>query len=141
MKILFKTSFKRILPLPLLLILFVAASGEAALYCVTDFGGERCHFTTLESCQRAAGAQGGCFLNREEVLAPTGGAPFCLVESWHTKCVYRDLASCTVVAKPRKASCITNPNLTTTPVGHTEKNTKNMDYLPSPSYQPNPGHR
>lgn len=141
------TLFKRTLLLPLLLLfLLVAVSGEAALYCVVDFGGKRCQFTNLESCQKAAGEQGSCFLNREEMLAPTGGAPFCLVESWHTECVYRILANCNLVAKSRQATCITNPNLTVTPVGVKEKatqstDTQNTDYLPSPAYQPNPGYR
>lgn len=127
--------------------LLVPAYGETALYCVVDFGGKRCQFSDLTSCQKAAGKHGNCFLNREVMLAPHGGSPFCLVESWHTACVYRSLASCNVVAKPRQAICIPNPNLTAAPVADDTKKIpggktpEKSLYFPSPEYQPSPGHR
>ena len=128
-----------------LLAFFVVIRGDAALYCVMDFGGKRCQFTDLASCQKAAGTQGNCFLNQEGMQVPTGGSPFCLVESWHTDCIYRDLDSCTLVASPRHATCIANPNLTAhSPVDaeiSAEPVPKNTDYLPSPAYQPQPGYR
>ena len=127
------------------LAFFVVTSGNAALYCVVDFGGKRCQFTDLASCQKAAGTQGNCFLNQEGMQAPVGGSPFCLVESWHTDCVYRDMNSCALVAAPRQATCIANPNLTAYPSIDTKTSTepapKNTDYLPSPTYQPQPGYR
>lgn len=124
-----------------LLILLIAVDSEAALYCVVDFSGKRCQYTNLEVCQKAAGKQGSCFLNREEMLTPTGGAPYCLVESWRTECVYRDFVSCKQIAKPRRATCIANPNLTIAPVVNADNPIENEGYLPSPTYQPNPGQR
>lgn len=131
----------------LLLLTLTPFEGEAALYCVADFSGERCLFSDRASCQKAAGEQGSCFLNRKQLRAPTGGSPFCLVESWHTECIYRDMPSCALIAAPRQASCIANPNLTGDPVPdmpplleHTDPK-KPPEYLPSPGYQPIPGRR
>ncbi|MBF8273499.1 MAG: hypothetical protein HW380_2604 [Magnetococcales bacterium] len=130
-------------------------SGEvgASLYCAVDFNGRRCQFVDLESCQKAVGGQGSCVLNRDGLVAPQGGAPFCLTEQWQTECIYRDREACEKVAAPRKATCIANPNLnrsregapvsggtpTGTPQG--EDASKNRNYLPSPDYFPSPGHR
>lgn len=146
-------------PLPLLsaLLLFFlpVGRGEAALYCLLDFGGERCVYTSLSDCQVAAGKKGRCFLNERKMLHPTGGAPFCVLESWQTECIYPDLARCTLVAQRRGATCIANPNLTNAPLQAAVPNAQEEreageepasaatpgQYLPSPAYQPTPGHR
>ncbi len=96
----------------LLLSLFWLTEGWTAVYCVVDFGGKRCRYPDLVSCQKAAGKKGSCVLNQERIAAPVGGSPFCLVENWRTTCIYRDLASCEKKAVHHRTSCIPNPNLT-----------------------------
>ncbi|MBF0414279.1 MAG: hypothetical protein HQL78_10275 [Magnetococcales bacterium] len=128
-------------------------SGEAgaALYCAVDWNGRRCQFVDLASCQQAVGAQGSCVLNREELMAPKGGAPFCLAEPRQTECLYNDQEACEKVAAPRKATCIANPNVNRDGVatipdavsGGSERDDprKGHKYLPSPDYFPAPGRR
>ncbi|MBF0383362.1 MAG: hypothetical protein HQL69_20275 [Magnetococcales bacterium] len=147
-------------------LLFWSNEASAALYCVVDFNGRRCNYIDLPSCQKAAGSRGECVLNRETMTAPTGGSPFCLVEKWRTECNYHSRASCEKQARPRKASCISNPNLAKggfqqqnrgwerPPAADNPKDngkkwgqqpwntpTKKDRYLPSPSYNPRPGYR
>lgn len=144
-----------------LLVLFWAGESVAGLYCVVDLSGRRCDFMDLDSCKKSAGKAGSCVLNRDGMMAPQGGAPYCLVESWRTECVYQDLAGCEQQTFSRKASCIPNPNLYQAPVdfsgeghgragegsGKAEDGGENSDgrferkYLPSPDYKPAPGLR
>jgi len=56
----------------LLLSLFLATEAMAALYCVVDFGGKRCRYPDLPSCQQAAGKKGSCILNQQQIVAPVG---------------------------------------------------------------------
>ena len=127
-----------------------AGNGSTALYCVVDFGGERCRYHNLETCRQAAGEKGSCVLNRSEIIAPTGGAPFCLVENWRTACIYKSRDGCEKQAAPRHATCLENPNLgarhTPDPATGNEQpaptpSNANPHYLPSPDYQPIPGAR
>ncbi|MBF0272739.1 MAG: hypothetical protein HQL98_11835 [Magnetococcales bacterium] len=84
--------------------------GWAGLFCVTDFAGRRCSYPDVESCRRAAGRQGGCELNVAEMVKPIGGAPFCLVESWRTHCIYPDRVSCEQQAAVTRTVCVAHPN-------------------------------
>ncbi|MBF0422938.1 MAG: hypothetical protein HQL73_08090 [Magnetococcales bacterium] len=124
---------------------------EAALYCAVDINGRRCQFVDLPSCQEAVGPKGSCVLNRGELMAPKGGAAFCLAEPWQTECIYSDREACEKVAGPRKAICIINPNLNQEgrewdperEVDGSQGNDPklNRKYLPSPDYYPSPGRR
>lgn len=127
-------------------------SGEvgAALYCAVDWNGRRCQFIDLLSCQQAVGTQGSCVLNREELMAPKGGASFCLVETRQTECIYNDMEACEKVALPRKATCIANPNMSREGAAARDPESggsegddprKGHKYLPSPDYFPAPGRR
>ncbi len=124
-------------------------SAWASLYCAVEFSGRRCQFVDLESCRKAVeGTQGSCVLNKESLMAPRGGGPFCLTEQWKTECIYQDRAACEKVAAPQKAICITNPNMDRGVVPEAlseewkEKDAKKgRNYLPSPDYFPTPGHR
>ncbi|MBF0295641.1 MAG: hypothetical protein HQL96_10680 [Magnetococcales bacterium] len=90
--------------------LFVAGESEAGLFCSVDnMLGKRCQYTDLDSCRRAVGKQGGCVLNEAEIAKPFGNAPYCLVESWRTECVYNDMASCERQAATTKTVCMANP--------------------------------
>ncbi|MBF0444788.1 MAG: hypothetical protein HQL68_04310 [Magnetococcales bacterium] len=147
-------------------ILIWSNEAAAALYCVVDFNGKRCNYQDLASCKKAAGSRGDCVLNRETMIAPKGGSPYCMVENWRTQCNYHTLASCEKQAIPRKATCISNPNLATGGFQQQDKGwnsqpaTKNPNdqsqqwgrnpwndspkkdrYLPSPGYNPRPGSR
>ncbi|MBF0194626.1 MAG: hypothetical protein HQL71_08705 [Magnetococcales bacterium] len=155
----------RVITLLFALLLWSNEAG-AALYCVVDFNGRRCNYSDLPSCKQAAGSRGDCVLNRDTMIAPQGGSPYCLVENWRTQCNYHSQASCEIQAKPRKATCIPNPNLAvgtfqqqnrewnTQPASKKPKNQppqwgqkpwnnqpKKDHYLPSPSYNPRPGYR
>ena len=156
----------RIIILTIFALLFAINEASASLYCVVDLSGRRCNYPDLVSCKQAAGEQGECVLNRQGMIAPVGGAPFCLVENWKTECVYRDRPSCQRQAAPRKAACIANPNLSNSqpsiPQPKTgsnwgssqqqqkwnqqqtnpwEQKPSGGDYLPSPGYNPRPGSR
>ncbi len=96
-------------------LIFWSGEASASLYCVIDFNGKRCHYPDVESCRKAAGPRGQCVLNRGKMIAPTGGAPYCLVEKWKTECIYHSRAGCDRQAVPRQASCIANPNLAASP--------------------------
>ncbi|MBF0187290.1 MAG: hypothetical protein HQL50_05130 [Magnetococcales bacterium] len=84
---------------------------QAAPYCVVDFAGKRCGFSDMQSCRQAAGEKGSCVLDQERMRAPSGGSPWCLVESWRTECIDATHASCMKRAASRKATCIRNPNI------------------------------
>ncbi|MBF0124270.1 MAG: hypothetical protein HQL60_02900 [Magnetococcales bacterium] len=90
----------------LLLVVGLSSGAAAAPFCVVDFAGERCWYADYDSCMRAAGNQGSCSVNRNEMVAPSGGAAYCLVESWKTDCIYRTLAQCDAEARRRRATCI-----------------------------------
>ncbi|MBF0368497.1 MAG: hypothetical protein HQL52_03475 [Magnetococcales bacterium] len=128
----------------LLFFLPFQAFANPGLYCLMDFGGKQCHWPDLASCQKMAGESGSCFLNQEEMIAPTGGSPWCVVESWRTECIYQVPDNCETQARIRKATCIKNPNYGTSwqpapTSGETEKGPST--YLPAPVYQPRPGYR
>lgn len=91
--------------------LLLAGVAEASLFCVVDFAGKRCQYADLDTCRRAAGKQGGCVLNEAEIAKPFGNAPFCLVESWRTECVYYDMASCEKRASTTRTVCMPNAGL------------------------------
>ena len=83
----------------------------AAPFCVVDFAGERCWYPDYDACVRAAGEKGSCVVNQAEMVAPVGGASYCIVESWNTQCIYSTIESCQVEASRRHAVCIPNPGL------------------------------
>jgi hypothetical protein len=143
-------------------LLIWSNDASASLYCLIDFNGRRCNYQDMASCQQAAGSQGECVLNRGEMIAPVGGAPFCLVEKWKTECIFQNRSSCERQSQARHASCIANPNLTNQKFeggwsrpsqnqGNTQPKwgqqqprdgkQKRDRYLPSPGYDPRPGSR
>ncbi|MBF0340742.1 MAG: hypothetical protein HQL95_07225 [Magnetococcales bacterium] len=117
----------------LILAFLLLPDAQAALFCVTDFGGRRCTYPDLDACRRAAGQQGGCDLNTEELVKPTGAAPFCLVESWRTECNYMDRLSCEKRAAMIRTVCIVNPNA---PGVEANPLAPPQGYMPSPNYLP-----
>jgi hypothetical protein len=82
---------------------------SAAPFCVVDFAGERCWYKDYDSCVRAAGEQGECVVKPDTMVAPVGGAAYCLVESWQTQCNYATLAACERESQRRHATCIPHP--------------------------------
>ena len=82
----------------------------AAPYCAVFSFGTQCYYYDWSSCQRAAGDQGACVINQEEVEPPSGSAPFCVVASYGTQCFYYDAGSCRQAAAQANATCAVNPN-------------------------------
>lgn len=86
----------------------------AAPFCTVFSYGKQCYYYTWEECQQAAGSQGACVVNDQEVRAPSGGsssgAPFCVVTSFGTNCWYYDAASCRQAAASSGGVCAVNPN-------------------------------
>ncbi|MBF0614478.1 MAG: hypothetical protein G8237_05915 [Magnetococcales bacterium] len=134
--------FRPLVTTGLLIWLWGSGTANAGLFCVVDFAGKRCDYPDIESCRRAAGRQGGCVLNEGALLKPVGGAPFCLVESWRTECIYMDRPSCELRAAHTRTVCVEHPNRTagepdmgmggTGSAGEPSRN----GYLPSPGYRP-----
>ncbi|MBF0285336.1 MAG: hypothetical protein HQL51_12865 [Magnetococcales bacterium] len=155
--------------LVVLALLIPTAGWGAAPYCVVDAAGKHCWFQDLPSCQQAAGEKGECVLNREGMIAPVGGSPFCVMENWRTECNYSHRQECDRMAAARRASCIPNPNYAQdgsagfglqprpelTPASGAEPTIapdqnlpvtssggwKQRPYLPAPGYDPMPGRR
>lgn len=82
----------------------------AAPYCAVFSFGQQCYYYDWKSCAQAAGNQGACVINQDEVKAPSGGAPFCVVASYGTQCYYYDAQSCRQAAASANAVCAINSN-------------------------------
>ncbi|MBF0417715.1 MAG: hypothetical protein HQL86_05635 [Magnetococcales bacterium] len=135
----------------LLLALFWSGPAWAGLFCATDFSGRNCGYGDVVTCLQAVGQRGGCELNQAEMIKPVGGAPYCLVESWRTECIYADVAACRRRAEVVRSVCIVNPNA----VGGRIEVVAGLGgagtgvdasvgdggrrYLPSPGYEPGGG--
>ena len=98
-----------------LLVALLAVGGAtdifAAPFCTVFSYGRQCYYYSYEDCLRAAGSQGACVINQDEVRAPpSSGAPFCVVTSFGTRCYYYDAASCQREAANSGGVCAVNPN-------------------------------
>ncbi len=88
----------------------------AGSYCAIYPWGKVCDFKTFEDCRRAAGSDGACDFNREPQKAPPGNAPYCLVTSSGSQCIYDDASTCRMAAAIHnspvvtRAECRENPN-------------------------------
>jgi len=94
--------------LALLLALGVAPTVMAAPFCAVFSFGKQCYYYSLAQCQRAAGSQGACIINEDEVKPPSGSARFCVVNSWGTQCHYYDANSCRQAASSSGGACVVN---------------------------------
>lgn len=91
-------------------LLFASTSVFAAPFCAVFSYGAKCDYYDMDSCRRAAGSQGGCIINQDEVRQPSGGAPFCVVTSHATQCWHYDAQSCRQAAASSGGSCVVNTN-------------------------------
>ena len=95
-------------------ILFAAAGStisEAAPFCAVFSFGRQCYYYDMNTCRQAAGTQGACVVNQEEMQAPSAsGAPFCVVQSFGTQCFYYDAQSCRDAAASSGGACVINSN-------------------------------
>jgi hypothetical protein len=88
----------------------------ATSYCAIFPWGKQCDYVTYDECVRAAGSQGGCEINPQEDEASPGTAPFCLVTSSGSQCIYDDAPACRMAAAIQNsrivtnAECLENPN-------------------------------
>lgn len=80
----------------------------AAPYCAVFSWGKQCYYYNYNSCRQAAGTQGACIINQEEIKQPSGSAPFCVVASYGTQCWYYDAQSCRTAAASANAVCAIN---------------------------------
>lgn len=94
----------------LLCTVAVSQPAIAAPFCAVFSYGKQCYYYTYDACLRAAGTQGACVTNDEEVRAPSSGAPFCVVASYGTQCYYYDAESCRRAAATVDGVCAVNPN-------------------------------
>lgn len=92
------------------ILMLVASIAVAAPYCAVFSFGKQCYYYDYSSCVQAAGSQGACVINQEEVKAPSGSAPFCVVASYGTQCSYYDAQSCRQAAASANAVCAINSN-------------------------------
>ena len=88
----------------------LSESAIAAPFCAVFSYGKQCYYYTYDDCLQAAGSQGACVANNEEVRAPSSGAPFCVVASYGTQCFYYNAESCRRAASSAKGACIVNPS-------------------------------
>jgi hypothetical protein len=95
----------------IVLLALTALSAQAAPFCAVFGYGRQCFYFDMNSCRQAAGSQGACVVNEEEVQAPSSsGAPFCVVQSFGTQCFYFDADSCRRAAANSGGACVVNSN-------------------------------
>lgn len=94
----------------LVVLTFATGHALAGTYCAVFSWGKQCYYSTWSACKYAAGTQGACVINQEEVKPPSGNAPFCTVSSFGTQCYYYDVQSCQYAAKSVQGVCAVNPN-------------------------------
>lgn len=94
----------------LILSLSITPLAHAAPFCAVFSYGKQCFYYDYNSCLQAAGSQGACVVNQDEMRAPSSGAPFCVVASYGTQCYYYDAQSCRQAAASQNAACVVNPN-------------------------------
>lgn len=95
----------------LAILLFYSTSVFAAPFCAVFSFGTQCYYYNMNECRRAAGSQGACIINQEEVQQPSGsGAPFCVVTNFGTNCWYYNAGSCRQAANSSGGACVVNPN-------------------------------
>jgi hypothetical protein len=104
--------YKKTLLLSLgVLFLFSPLTLHAAPFCAVMSYGKSCRYYDYDACLDAAGSDGACVVNQEDVMAPSGlSFPFCVVNSYGTHCIYRDAGSCRRAAASDSGACIVNPN-------------------------------
>lgn len=91
--------------------LLYSSSVIAAPFCVVTNYGTNCWYFNMNDCRRAAGSQGACIINQEEVQQPSaGGTPFCVVTNYATNCWYYNAESCRQAAASNGGACVVNPN-------------------------------
>ena len=83
--------------------LLASADVAAAPYCAVFSYGRQCWYYSYDACLQAAGTQGVCIINPNEVRAPSSGAPFCVVTSTGANCWYYDAQSCRQAAQDQDA--------------------------------------
>ena len=79
----------------------------SAPYCAVFSFGKQCYYYNYKSCIEAAGNQGACVINQEEVKAPSGNAPWA---SYGTQCYYYSAQACRDAADSANVVCAINPN-------------------------------
>lgn len=96
----------------LLSVLLVASiPALAAPFCVVKSYGTNCWYYNMNDCSRAAGSDGACIVNQQEVEQPSaGGTPFCVVTGYATNCWYHNAESCRQAAASNGGACVVNPN-------------------------------
>lgn len=94
----------------LVVLLFASTQALAAPFCVVTSYGTNCWYNNMNDCRRAAGSQGACIINQEEVQQPSGGTPFCVVTGYGTNCWYYNAESCRQAAASNGGACVVNPN-------------------------------
>jgi hypothetical protein len=85
-------------------------SAHAAPFCAVFSFGRQCFYYDMDSCREAAGTQGACAVNSEEIRPSSSGAPFCVVQSFGAQCFYYDAESCRDAAASSGGACVVNPS-------------------------------
>lgn len=91
-------------------LILYSGSVFSAPFCVVTNWGTNCYYYNMESCRQAAGTQGACIINQDEVQRPTSGAPFCVVSAYATNCWYYNAQSCRQAASSSGGACVVNPD-------------------------------
>jgi outer membrane protein assembly factor BamE (lipoprotein component of BamABCDE complex) len=95
----------------LVLLLLISTQVFSAPFCVVNSYGTNCWYYDMNSCRQAAGNQGACIVNQQEVQQPaSSGTPFCVVTGYATNCWYYDAQSCRQAASSSGGACVVNPN-------------------------------
>ena len=94
-------------------VILASAPSHAAPFCALLPAGKKCLYYDMKSCRRAAGANGKCDINHNEVGLSDDqkGAKFCAVSSsFGVQCFYHDAASCRRAAERAGGACLIREN-------------------------------
>lgn len=80
----------------------------AAPFCAVFSFGKQCYYYDMNDCRRAAGRDGMCVVNQDEIKSQSGGAPFCVVSAYGARCYYYDADSCRREAAASGGACVAN---------------------------------
>ena len=95
----------------LAVLLLTSTVAFAAPFCAVFSYGTQCYYYNMNDCRRAAGSQGACIINQDEVRQPSGGgSPFCVVTGYGTNCWYYNADSCRQAAASSGGACVVNSN-------------------------------
>jgi hypothetical protein len=88
-----KKLYSRYIVVAVILYLSLSTTVHSAPFCAIFSYGKNCWYFSYDECLEAAGGDGACVTNQEEIRPPSGSGRFCVVSSFGTNCSFFDASS------------------------------------------------